>query len=141
MELKKEGIFMRIRVFVLAVILLFIAGDFAFADRQLDKAQIQQIFQTLTDQPRKTWIPAGTIEAKHLEYKTSDGYVIESTVIIKYDGDRFYWEINIDSHTKQTEPQESPKSRFPQDDSDLHWNKKRVFAWDGQRYTMYFSPG
>ena len=132
---------MRIRVFVLAVILLFIAGDFAFADRQLDKAQIQQIFQTLTDQPRKTWIPAGTIEAKHLEYKTSDGYVIESTVIIKYDGDRFYWEINIDSHTKQTEPQESPKSRFPQDDSDLHWNKKRVFAWDGQRYTMYFRPG
>ena len=105
---------MKIRDFVLAVILLFIAGDFAIADRQLDQAQILQIFQTLTDQPRNTWIPAGTIKAKHLEYKASSGYVTESTVIVKYDGDRFYWEINIDSHTRQTQPQAAPdgKSSF-----------------------------
>ncbi len=132
---------MKIRDFVLAVILLFIAGDFAFADRQLDQSQIQQIFQTLTDQPRNTWIPAGTIEAKHLEYKASSGYVTESTVIVKYDGDRFYWEINIDSHTRQTQPQAAPNGKSSQDDLDLDWNKKRVFAWDGQQYTMYFRPG
>jgi len=126
---------MKIRDFVLAVVLLFIAWNCAFADRQLDRAEILQIFQTLTDQPRKTWIPAGTIEAMHLAYKASEGYTADSTVIVRYDGDKFYWEININSHTRQTEPQGS------YEDLDLNWNKKRIFAWDGQRYTMYFGPG
>ena len=127
---------MKIRVFVLAVILLFIAWGSAFADRQLNRAEILQVFKTLTARPRKTWIPAGTIKATHQEYKASNGYTIGSTVVVKYDGDKFYWEINIDSHTRQTEPQGSSR-----DDFDLNWNKKRVFAWDGQRYTMYFMPG
>ncbi len=127
---------MKIRDFVLAVILLFIARGFAFADRQLDRAEILQIFQTLTDQPRKTWIPSGVIEAKHLAYKVSSGYMTDSTVILKYDGDKFYWEININSHTRETEPQQPSR-----DDFDVNWNQKRVFAWDGERYTMYFRPG
>ena len=127
---------MKIRRFLLVVILLFIAQGFAFADRQLDKAEILQVFKTLTDQPRKTWIPAGTIEATHLEYKASEGYITESTVIVRYDGDRFYWEINIDSRTRQTESQ-----RLSRDDFEMNWNTKRVFTWDGQRYTRYFRPG
>ena len=132
---------MKIRNFVLAVILLFIAQGFAFADRQLDRTEILQIFKTLTDQPRKTWIPGGAIEATHLEYKPSNGYIIESTVIVKYDGDKFYWEINVESNTKQAEPQRSGDSKSSHDDFDLNWNRKRVFAWDGERYTMYFRPG
>lgn len=132
---------MKIRNFVLAVILLFIAQGFAFADRQLDRTEILQIFKTLTDQPRKTWIPYGAIEATHLEYKPSNGYIIESTVIVKYDGHRFYWEIDINSYTGQTEPQLSSSSNSSGNDFDLSWNKKRVFAWDGERYTMYFRPG
>jgi uncharacterized protein involved in tolerance to divalent cations len=132
---------MKIRDFVLAVVLLFITWDFVFADRQLDRAEVLQIFQTLTDQPRKTWIPAGTIKAKHLEYEALEGYIAESTVLVRYDGDRFYWAIDIDSLSRQIQPNPSPHGKSSQDDFDLNWNKKRVFAWDGQRYTMYFRPG
>ncbi|MCK4266600.1 MAG: hypothetical protein KAX31_04915, partial [Thermoplasmata archaeon] len=132
---------MKIRILIQAVISLLLAQGFVLANRQLGKAEIYQIFQTLTDQPRKAWIPIGTIEATHREYKSSDGYVIDSNVVVKYDGDRFYWEIDVDSHTKQTEPQGSPHSKSSRDDFDLNWNRRRVFAWDGERYTMYFRPG
>ncbi|MBW8042263.1 MAG: hypothetical protein FVQ85_20000 [Planctomycetes bacterium] len=127
---------MKIRNFVLVIILLFIAQDFAFADRQLDRTEILQIFKMLTDQPKQTWIPSGTITATHHEYKSSNGYMTDSIVTVKYDGDRFYWEINVDSHTKQQN-----NSKPSQDSFDLNWNKKRVFVWDGERYTMYFRPG
>jgi hypothetical protein len=132
---------MRIRNLVLASVLSFLVQGFASADRQLDKAEILQIFQTLTEHPRNTWIPRGTIEAEHSAYKASNGYTTESTVIVKYDGDRFYWEINVDSHTKESESQESPADKSSGDDFNLKWNKRRVFAWDGERHTMYFRPG
>jgi hypothetical protein len=128
---------MKIRNFVLTAILLLAAQGFVLADRQLERAEILQVFQTLTDQPRDTWIPAGIIEATHQEFNSSNGYTMDSTVIVKYDGDRFYWEINIDSYTLETKANSKPS----RDNSDLNWNKKRVFAWDGQRYTMYFRPG
>ena len=132
---------MKIRDLILAAFLLFIARSFAFAGGQLDKAEILQIFEMLTDQPRKTWIPTGVVEATHLEYKQSKGYITESTVIVKYDGDRFYWEINVESSTEQPEPQGSSDGISSRDTPDPNCNKKRVFAWDGERYTMYFRPG
>jgi len=132
---------MKIRDLVLAVFLLFIARGFAFAGGQLNKAEILQIFEMLTDQPRKTWIPTGVVEAMHLEYKQSKGYITESTVIVKYDGDRFYWEINVESSTEQPEPQGNSDGISSRNTPDPNWNKKRVFAWDGERYTMYFRPG
>jgi bacteriocin-like protein len=127
---------MKARDFILTAILVFIARGLAFADIPLDRTEILQIFQALTAQPKKTWIPAGTIEATHLAYKASSGYMTDSTVIVKCDGDKFYWEININSRARETEPQ-GPS----QHDFNLNWNRRRVFAWDGQRYTMYFKPG
>lgn len=127
---------MKIRNFLLVVILLILAQNFAFADRQLNRTEILQIFKTLTDQPRRTWISGGTIRAAHHEYKSSEGYIIDSTVTVKYDGDKFYWEINIDSYIKQNHAGQSS-----QENIDMKWNKKRVFAWDGERHTMYFRPG
>ena len=130
-----KGTIMRIRNFALAVVLLFLAQDFALADSQLDKAEILQIFKTLTEQPRRTWIPTGTIRAKHQEYKSSNGYVIDSNVAVKYDGDRFYWEINMDSYTKHGQTQVGHEA------PDLNANRRRIFVWDGERYTMYFKSG
>ncbi len=127
---------MKIRGFVIAAILLFVVRDFAFADRQLDDAEIAQIFQTLTtSQAKEAWIPAGTIEAIHQAYKSSDESVIDSSVIVKYDGEKFYWEINIDPSSSQTMPEKSRKAL------DLDNNARRVFAWDGNRHTMYFKSG
>jgi hypothetical protein len=97
-----------------------------------------QIFQTLTDLPRKTWIATGTIKATHNQYVSSDESVMDSTVTARIDGDKFYWEITVDSHTTQapSRPGKSSRGRF-----DVNGNNRRVFAWDGQRYTMYFQTG
>ena len=132
---------MKMKNVALAVVLMFLLQNWALAERQLDRAEILQVFETLTRQPRKTWIPGGTIKATHSEYKSSDGYVTDSTVTVKYDGDRFYWEINVDSRTKQAESEAEPTGRPSKDNFDLNWNKRRVFVWDGERYTMYFRPG
>jgi len=139
--IKEKGIVMKIRNFALMVILLFIAQDYARADGQLDRTEILQIFKTLTDQPKRTWIPSGTITATHNEYRSSTGYMTDSTVTVKYDGDRFYWEINIDSHTKQAEPEPIYSGQPSLDNSNLKWNKQNIFTWDGERYTMYFKSG
>lgn len=115
---------------------MFIAQGFTFADRQLERSEILQTFQVLTAQPRKTWISAGTIKATHLEYSTLEGYTIESIATVSYDGSRFCWEINIDSYDKETKSKGASEYDF-----DLNWNKRRVFVWDGERYTIYFSSG
>lgn len=50
---------------------LFLGGA-ALADRQLERAEILKIFETLTSQPMKTWISTGTIRAAHEEYRASE---------------------------------------------------------------------
>jgi hypothetical protein len=173
----------------IAVFLLCVSGV-AFADRPLERTEVLQIFQKLTNQPRKTWIPAGTIEATHKEYrapkemnantvdgqisketqryqsdpnkrgltqelqkmrldavpfntryKLSNEYTMSSTVIVKFDGDRFYWEINVNSRTDSVKPGAGLAGNFMTDQFDLDWNARRIFAWDGEKYTTYFLPG
>jgi hypothetical protein len=128
---------MKIRKFVTIVALLFLAPHAALADRQLDRVEIVQILRSLTDRPRKTWVATGTIKATHHQYASSDESVVDSTVTARINGDRFYWEITLDSYTTQGRPSRGKSSpgRF-----DANGNKRRVFAWDGQRYTMYFRP-
>ena len=127
---------MKAKKLILIIVLLSTISTAAFGDGVLDRTEILQIFETLTAQPRKTWIPTGTIEATHLAYNASSGYITDSNVVVKYDGDKFYWEININSHTRETEPQGLSRDGF-----NLNSNIRRVFTWDGQRYTMYFRPG
>ena len=136
-SIEGKGVIVKARDFIVTAILLAFAQGFAFADRQLERAEILQVFQTLTAQPRDTWVSAGIIKAKHNEFKSSYGCTIDSTVIVKYDGDRFYWEIDIDSQISEAPTNDTPFF----EGSDLEWNKKRVFAWDGRRYTTYFRPG
>lgn len=172
-----------------AVFLLCISG-IAFADRSMDRAEILQIFQKLTKQPRKTWIPAGTIEATRKEYRAPkvvsadvlsrqikeriqlyqnnkdkrelteelqkmrldaepfnaryelfNEYTMDSTVVVKFDGVRFYWEINVDSRTDSVKPGRDLAGNFMTEQFDLDWNARRIFTWDGEKYTTYFLPG
>ena len=173
----------------IAVFLLCVSGV-AFADRPMDRAEILQIFQKLTSQPRKTWIPAGTIEATHKEYKApkvinSDAlngqikervrlyqnnknkrelteelqkmrldaepfnaryelfneYTMSSTTVVKFDGNRFYWEIDVNSRTDSVKPGKDLAGNFMTEQFDLDWNTRRIFAWDGEKYTTYLLPG
>ena len=159
------------------------------ANRELERAEVLQIFETLTSQPKKTWIPSGTIEAMHEEYRTpritdtneidrriaeevqayladpnkleltdelqtmrleaipfnvryslSNEYTMSSNVIVKFDGNRFHWEINIDSRTDTIKPTADLAGNFLTREFDLNCNQKRVFAWNGRKYTTYFRP-
>ncbi|MHC4571198.1 MAG: cysteine peptidase family C39 domain-containing protein [Planctomycetota bacterium] len=180
---------MKTRNILLAAVFLLSFCGAAFADRELDRTEILQIFEQLTNQPRRTWIPAGTIEATREEYKApkitdlneinyqvkqkireylnnpdkreltanlqkmkldampfnvryelSNEYTMSSTVTVRFDGDRFYWEINVDSRTDSVKPGKDLEGNFMSDRFNLDWNGRRVFVWDGEKYTSYV-PG
>jgi len=181
---------MKTKHFTLVSILLLSISCAAFADRTLERAEILQIFQQLTNQPKKTWIPAGAIKATHEEYraskttdpneingrikeeiaeyqknsnkqeltedlqkmrldaipfnvryKLSNEYTMNSSVVVKFDGERFYWEINVDSRTDSVKPGKDQTNNFMTNQFDLNWNARRIFAWDSEKYTTYFLPG
>ena len=180
---------MKTKHFVLTVLCLFSVSGVAFGDRQLERAEILQILQKLTSQPRKTWISAGTIEATHEEYRApkltnsseistqittaiqeyqnspdklelteelqkmrldaipfnvryrlSNENTMNSTVVVKFDGNRFYWEINVDSRSDSVKPNAALEDNFMTKQFNLEWNAKRIFSWDGQKYTRYSLP-
>ncbi|MHC4074130.1 MAG: cysteine peptidase family C39 domain-containing protein [Planctomycetota bacterium] len=150
---------MRARSLVSAVAALSLLSCTAFADRQLERSEILKIFETLTSQPRRTWISAGTIEATHEEYraakrtdtnhtnegiqkrqgnaKLSNEYTMNSNVVVRYDGDRFYWEINANSRTDSVKP----NADLGSNQFDPARNARRIFVWDGQKYTIYSRSG
>ena len=67
----------------------------------------------------------------------SNEYTMNSNVVVKYDGDRFYWEINTNSRTDSVKPNaETPGEQF-----DPARNARRIFVWDGQEYTIYSRSG
>ncbi len=181
---------MKTKHFVLTILCLFSLSGIAFGDRQLERAEILQILQKLTSQPRKTWISAGTIEATHEEYRApkitsttaisteitkaiqeyqnspdkmelteelqkmrldaipfnvsyrlSNELTMNSTVVVKFDGNRFYWEIKVDSRRDSVKPNAALEDNFMTKQFKLDWNAERIFAWDGQKYTVYSLSG
>ncbi len=172
---------MKTKHFVLAIFSLLSIGCIALGDRQLERSEILEIFEKLTEQPRKTWISTGTIEAMHDEYRAakrtgadqsnegiqecqdnaskrgstndlqkdkrdampskvcrlSNEYTMNSNVVVRYDGDSFYWEINTNSRTDSVKPNADQGS----DQFGPAWNARRVFSWDGQKYTIYSRSG
>lgn len=181
---------MKTKYFTLAGLFWLSISCAAFADRPLDRAEILQILQQLTSQPKKTWISAGTIKATHEEYKApkatdlneinnqikeeiaeyqknsnkreltedlqkmkldaipfnvrhklSNEYTMNSSVIVKFDGEKFYWGINVDSRVDSVKPEKNLADNFMTKQFDLNWNARRIFAWDGEKYTTYFLPG
>ncbi|MHC4325324.1 MAG: hypothetical protein ACYSUX_13760, partial [Planctomycetota bacterium] len=180
---------MKMKHFVLTILCLFSVSGIAFGDRKLQRAEILQILENLTSQPRKTWITAGTIEANHEEYRApeitdessigaqitaaireyqnspdkpelteelqkmrldaipfnirsrlSNEFTMNSTVVVKYDGDRFYWEINVGSRSDSVRPNATLQSNFMTKNFNMEWNSRRIFSWDGQKYTRYSLP-
>lgn len=177
------------KYFLLVIPCLLSLSAAAFADRDLDTNEILQIFQQLTAQPRKTWLPAGTIEAAHDEYRApkttdpnqindqvgqklqeyisnpdkreltddlrkmkldaipfnvryelSNEYTMHSDVIVRFDGDTFYWEINVESRTDSVTRGSDLEANFMTDEFNLTWNSTRILAWDREKYTIY-APG
>jgi len=180
---------MKTRIFSKIIIIVLLGSGIAVADRPLERAELLQIFEQLTAQPRKTWITAGTIEASHQEYvasavtdeneinrqiaveirryqnesnkrelteelqkmkldatpfnirhELSNEYTMHSTEQVKFDGTRFYWEINVDSRSDSVKPGRDLADNSMTQQFDLGANQRRIFAWDGEKYTTYFLP-
>ncbi|MFH1715730.1 MAG: cysteine peptidase family C39 domain-containing protein [Planctomycetota bacterium] len=180
---------MKTKHLVLAIVSLLLLNSLAVADRPLQRAEILRILEKLTSQPRKAWIPAGTIEATHEEhrepkttdpgqigdqisqevqeyknnsnkrertenlqrmkldaipfnvrYRLANEHTMNSDVITRFDGDRFYWEINVNSRADSVRPEAALRNNFMTDDFKLDYNSRRIFVWDGQKYTIYSLP-
>ncbi|MHC4466523.1 MAG: cysteine peptidase family C39 domain-containing protein [Planctomycetota bacterium] len=132
---------MKIHDAVLIVALLIFAPSVILADSQLNRTQILDIFKALTDHPRFTWIPSGTIQAEHQEFSLYNGYSTDSSVLVKFDGNRFYWETNTNSMDKTAQTVTSNNNIYSDDYEEPILSKKRISVWDGEQYTMYFGAG
>jgi hypothetical protein len=73
----------------------------------------------------------------NVRYKLSNEYTMSSTVAVRYDGERFYWEINVNSRTDSVKPGKDLEDNFMTKEFDLNWNARRAFAWDGENFTTY----
>jgi hypothetical protein len=185
-----KGVIMVSKHIVIGIIIFLCMSCVAFAERTLDREEILEIFDKLTDQSRETWISAGTIEAIHDEYRAakttnqarisnqisreireyqtnskktelpeelkqmkleaipfnvryelSNEYSMNSNVVIKYDGERFSWEIGVNSRTDSVVPGKELEGNFMTEQFDLDWNAERIFAWDGRKFTFYSVSG
>jgi len=162
----------------------------ALADRPLERAEILELFENLTAQPRTTWISSGMIQAVHTEYsapkttdeeeiteaineqmqayldkpdkaqvteelqkmkleaipfnvryKLSNEYTMVSNVVLRYDGERFFWLIDVESRTDSLSPPPELADNAFTTEFSLKWNKLRVFMWDGEKCVRYYRPG
>ncbi len=108
-----------------------------WADRTLSSSETAAILKTLTDTPRLTWLPAGTIQASHLEYHDVEKVLIESSETIASNGTQFRWEIllnNADPNTTQ-----SIRTTYSlSGDIDVQANQHRIFGWDGSKAIRYY---
>ena len=74
---------MRTSNVLLTIVAALSLSPTAWGQRTLSSAEIQQILQQVTSRPRKTWLPAGTIQAIHQEYaaaKTTDPTTIRNEI-------------------------------------------------------------
>ncbi len=181
---------MKARFSLPVVVLSLFLAAIASGQRTLQSDEILEILKKVTSQPRNTWIPAGTIEARHQEqrepkvtdstalrneidkrikeykdnpnkieltyelqkmkadaipfnvrFRLANRHTMDSTVVVKYDGERFYWETNVNSRQDSVVPDWSLAGNSMTERFDLPFNRKNVSAWDGEEYVTYTVSG
>ncbi len=70
-------------------------------------------------------------------YKWSNECTMNSNETVKYDGSRFYWEIDVSSRTDSIRPGSELEGNFMTNEFDMADNGSRAFVWDGSTYTLY----
>jgi hypothetical protein len=77
----------------------------------------------------------------NVRYKLANEHTMSSRVTVKYDGERFYWEIKVNSRRDSVVPDMSLADNDLTEEFNLGLNAHRIFAWDGQKYTTYTASG
>lgn len=118
-------------------VLVLCLSSVVWADRTLSSAETTTILKTLTDNPRLTWLPAGTIQASHLEYHDDEKVLIESSETIATNGTQFRWEILL-THADPNTTQSIRSTYSLSGDIDVQANQHRIFGWDGSKAIRYY---
>jgi hypothetical protein len=110
-------------------------------------SQIAQAVQEYLNNPNKRERTEALQKMKldaipfNVRYRLSNQHTMNSTVVVKFDGNRFSWDITVKSRTDSVKPGPSLAGNFMTDQFDLSWNATRTFTWDGQKYTIYSRSG
>lgn len=70
-------------------------------------------------------------------YELSNEYTMSSTEVVKYDGQRFKREVNIDSRIDSVKPDKNLEGNFMTNRFDMKLNARKVYVWDGENYVVY----
>ncbi len=73
----------------------------------------------------------------NVRYGLANEYTMDSTVLVRVDGDKFYWQIDVNSRSDSVGPAVDLAGNYMTKEFNLDWNEKRVFAWDGENYVTY----
>ena len=76
----------------------------------------------------------------NIRYRLSNEYTMNSTVVVRFDGDRFYWEIDVNSRTDSVKPGPDLEGNYLTKQFNLDLTARRIYAWDGECYTIYALP-
>ena len=74
----------------------------------------------------------------NVRYRLANEYTMRSRHTIKVDDDKFHWQVSVLSREDSIR---SAGGSFMSEHFNLRWNTNRIFAWDGQEYTIYFVSG
>jgi len=107
-------------------------------DRQIREYQANTDKVELTEDMQKMRLDAIPFNVR---YRLANEFTMSSHVIVRYDGERFYWEINVDSRQDSVVPDASVAGNSLTDQFDLSFNRRRIFAWDGDKYTVSTASG
>lgn len=177
---------MKLRYLAVVITSILCLATVTSAQRTLEKTEALEILENLAERGVTTWLPAGTIEATHQEYRAAritdsaqvdaaiqqavQGYqtktdrierteelqklhldaipfnvryglanesTMDSSVVVKYDGNKFYWEIDVTSRTDSVKLSPELEGNYMADRFDVTTSGERVFVWDGQEYTIH----
>ncbi|MEN6576946.1 MAG: cysteine peptidase family C39 domain-containing protein [Phycisphaerales bacterium] len=95
---------------------------------------------TVAENPQKLELEATEFNVR---YDLENKYTMTSNEIVKYDGQRFLWEMTVTSRSDSMAMDSDLAGNYMVRHYAEHaaWNQHRIAAWDGQEYTTYFASG
>lgn len=112
----------------------------SFADRRLEPAETEQLLQTLTLNPRQSWLPYGMITARHLQYQDFENKITDSTETIYFDGQRYCWEVSLnpDQSLDMNRSDSLDSQQMQPPSEDFLMNRSNLYLWNGQKQVRYY---
>jgi hypothetical protein len=73
----------------------------------------------------------------NVRYKMANEYTMRSNVLVRYDGERFYWSIDVVSRDDSVTPPSDLTGNYMTRNFRTGWHGHRIFSWNGREYTIY----